>query len=271
MSAPTTTDRPSGSDDSPGQASIDDTLAVHPATHDSLTGDSLGDCLRDLAGEYERVRRLTEELAAPLTPEDQTVQTMPDVSPTKWHRAHVTWFFEAFVLAEHQPGFSMFQDTYWTLFNSYYESVGARYPRANRGHISRPGAQDVGDYRRYVDDRMLDLLSARLPGERSGGSGPEDDALQALVTLGFHHEHQHQELLLTDIKHVLSRNPLEPVGYPGPRVAPGSPSTASWIEFGGGVVDAGNSSDGFHFDNEEPTHAVLLRPFRLADRLVTNG
>jgi len=179
VSAPTTTDRSSGSDDSPAQASIDDTLAVHPATHDSLTGD----CFGDLAGEYERVRRLTEELAAPLTPEDQTVQTMPDVSPTKRHRAHVTWFFEAFVLAEHQPGFSTFQDTYWTLFNSYYESFGARYPRANRGHISRPGAQDVGDYRRYVDDRMLDLLSARLPGERSRWSGPEDDALWALVTL----------------------------------------------------------------------------------------
>ena len=271
MSAPTTTDRLSASNDPPAQASIDDTLAVHPATHDSLTGDCLGDGLGDFASEYERVRRLTEQLAAPLTPEDQTVQTMPDVSPTKWHRAHVTWFFEAFVLAEHQPGFSMFQDTYWTLFNSYYESVGARYPRANRGHISRPGAHDVGDYRRHVDDRMLDLLSARLSGKRSDGGRPEDDALRALVSLGFHHEHQHQELLLMDIKHVLSRNPLEPVGYPGPRVAPRSPSTASWIEFGGGVVDAGNSSDGFHFDNEEPTHAVFLRPFRLADRLVTNG
>ena len=118
---------------------------------------------------------------------------------------------------------------------------------------------------------MMDLLSARLPGERSGGGRPEDDALRVLVSLGFHHEHQHQELLLMDIKHVLSRNPLEPVGYPGPRVVPGSPSTASWIEFGGGVVDAGNSSDDFHFANEEPTHAVLLHPFRLADRLVTNG
>ena len=145
MYATTTTDRHSARDDSPAQASIHDTLAVHPATHESRHDSTYNDSLDDLAGEYERVRRLTEELAAPLTPEDQTVQTMADVSPTKWHRAHVTWFFEAFVLAEHQPGFSMFQDAYWTLFNSYYESVGARYPRANRGHISRPGAQDVGD------------------------------------------------------------------------------------------------------------------------------
>ena len=208
------------------------------------------------------MRALTEELAAPLSPEDQTVQTMPDVSPTKWHRAHVTWFFEAFVLAEHQPGFAPFQDTYWTLFNSYYETVGPRYPRPDRGHISRPGAHEVGDYRAHVDDRMLDLLASQKE------HGPD---FEGLISLGFHHEHQHQELLLMDIKHVLSKNPLEPVAYPGARVASTSVPDIAWLEFSGGIVDAGCSIDGFHFDNELPAHPVLLHPFRLADRLVTNG
>jgi ergothioneine biosynthesis protein EgtB len=248
----------SESDLAPSSNSLSETLGMHPAV-EAVPG-------RDLAANYKRVRDLTEQLAAPLSPEDQTVQTMPDVSPTKWHRAHVTWFFEAFVLAEHQPGFATFQDTYWTLFNSYYETVGPRYPRPNRGHISRPGAFEVGEYRAHVDDRMLDLLASI--------DDPMTE-LDSLVTLGFHHEHQHQELLLMDIKHVLSRNPLEPVAYPGhglastsvPKVQP----KVQWIEFPGGVFDTGFSSDGFHFDNEMPAHSVLLHPFRLADRLVTNG
>jgi len=261
MSAPTT-NRQGPELDLP---TIDQTLGQHPHA-DRESGYQPSEV--DLAYEYSRVRGLTEELSAPLSPEDQTVQTMPDVSPTKWHRAHVTWFFEAFVLAEHQPGFSCFQDTYWTLFNSYYETVGPRYPRPDRGFISRPGAHEVGDYRAHVDDRMLDLLASL--------DDDEGSAISDLVTLGFHHEQQHQELLLMDIKHVLSKNPLRPVAYPGSRAHDSSPPTVSWLEFDGGIIDVGHyepgeGESGFHFDNEVPVHPVLIQPFRLADRLVTNG
>ncbi|HEV8025119.1 MAG TPA: ergothioneine biosynthesis protein EgtB [Candidatus Nanopelagicales bacterium] len=237
---------------------IEQTLGQHPAgdTRGGWTGG-------DLAEEYQAVRDLTENLAAPLSPEDQTVQTMPDVSPTKWHRAHVTWFFEAFVLAEFQPGFAAFQDTYWTLFNSYYETVGPRYPRPNRGFISRPGAHEVGDYRAHVDDRMLDLIA--------GADAATAEQLAGVIELGFHHENQHQELLLMDIKHVLSQNPLEPVAYPGQRSSSCGAPPMQWREFSGGVVDVGHSSAQFSFDNESPAHPVLLQPYRLADRLVTNG
>lgn len=261
MSAPTAeSTRHSRSTEHP-RSSLDETLGQHPMAS-ACPGDVSWDANR-LAETYQRVRSLTEELAAPLTPEDQTVQTMPDVSPTKWHRAHVTWFFEAFVLAEFQPGFSTFQDTYWTLFNSYYETVGPRYPRPNRGFISRPGAYEVGDYREHVDDRMLELLSSAQDGDIG--------RLARFVELGFHHENQHQELLLMDIKHVLAQNPLQPVGYPGPRVRDMDAVNSGWSVFDGGIVDVGSNSEVFSFDNELPAHAVLLQPFRLANRLVTNG
>ena len=155
-----------------------------------------------LVRRYDEVRSHTESLAAPLSPEDQTVQSMPDVSPTKWHRAHVTWFFETFVLADNEPGFAPYEDKYWFLFNSYYEAVGPRYARPDRGLISRPGAHDVGVYRTNVDDRMRDLLTSLDEGTLS--------KLGSTIELGFHHEQQHQELLLMDIKHVLSVNPLQP-------------------------------------------------------------
>ncbi len=211
---------------------------------------------------YDAVRADTERLAAPLSPEDQTVQTMPDVSPTKWHRAHVTWFFETFVLADHEPGFAPFQDTYWFLFNSYYEGVGPRYSRPDRGHISRPGAHDVGVYRGNVDDRMRDLLG-RLDDGTLG-------KVASTIELGFHHEQQHQELLLMDIKHVLSRNPLQPVyaGTPSPTT---DPDRLGWVDFDGGLVEVGSDGEGFCFDNELPRHEQWLTPYRLADRLVTNG
>ncbi len=212
---------------------------------------------------YARVRALTEELAAPLSPEDQTVQSMPDVSPTKWHRAHVTWFFETFVLAEHQDRFRPYQETYWTLFNSYYEAKGPRYPRPDRGLISRPGAGEVGDYRADVDKRMLDLL-ASLDEDRSL-------ALTPMLDLGLHHEHQHQELLLMDIKHVLSRNPLRPAAYPvGTHHVSASSTAPQWLDFPGGVTDVGSDGQGFSFDNELPRHAELLHPFRITRGLVTN-
>jgi ergothioneine biosynthesis protein EgtB len=216
----------------------------------------------DLVTRFDEVRSHTERLAAPLSPEDQTVQSMADVSPTKWHRAHVTWFFETFVLADHEPGFAPFQEKYWFLFNSYYEAVGPRYARAQRGVVSRPGAHDVGVYRDNVDARMRDLVA-----------GLDDGTLAKLsdtIQLGFHHEQQHQELLLMDIKHVLSLNPLQPA-YAGRPSALSQPDRLGWVDVDGGLVEVGHRGDGFSFDNELPLHQVHLEPFRLADRLVTNG
>jgi len=216
----------------------------------------------DLVTRFDEVRAHTEALAAPLSPEDQTVQSMPDVSPTKWHRAHVTWFFETFVLADHEAGFAPFQDGYWFLFNSYYETVGPRYSRPDRGLISRPGAHEVGTYRRNVDSRVRDLVTSLDTGTL--------EKLTPVIELGFHHEQQHQELLLMDIKHVLSRNPLQPAysGTPSPR---SEPDTLGWVDVEGGLVEIGHAGEGFRFDNEEPRHRVWLEPYRLADRLVTNG
>ena len=215
-----------------------------------------------LVDRFDEVRAHTESLAAPRSPEDQTVQSMPDVSPTKWHRAHVTWFFETFLLAQAESSFQPFQDTYWFLFNSYYEAVGPRYSRADRGFITRPGAHDVGLYRQNVDDRMRDLVSTL-----DGGSL---EKLSSTIELGFHHEQQHQELLLMDVKHVLSVNPMQPVydGHPSPRSEPG---TFGWVDVEGGLVEVGHVGPTFSFDNELPRHRAWLEPYRMADRLVTNG
>jgi ergothioneine biosynthesis protein EgtB len=215
-----------------------------------------------LVSRFDEVRAHTESLAAPLSPEDQTVQSMADVSPTKWHRAHVTWFFETFVLADHESGFAPFQDKYWFLFNSYYEAVGPRYARPNRGLISRPGAQEVGAYRANVDARMRDLVTAL--------DGGTLEKLTSTIELGFHHEQQHQELLLMDIKHVLSVNPLQPV-YAGRPSERSQPDELGWVDVAGGMVELGHEGAGFCFDNELPRHQVWLEPYRLADRLVTNG
>ncbi len=212
-----------------------------------------------LTERYQAVRGLTEALAAPLGPEDQTVQTMADVSPTKWHRAHVTWFFETFLLQAHQPGYQVHDEHYCYLFNSYYEAVGSRHPRPERGLLTRPTTADVGDYRQAVDQAMGELLSGEVTPE-----------VAALVTLGLHHEQQHQELLLMDIKHVLGSNPLRPayaLAMPAP--AP-EPEALSWIDGDTGIAEIGHEGPGFAYDNEHPRHEVLLRPHRLADRLVTN-
>ena len=218
--------------------------------------------VESLIGRYDEVRAHTEALATPLSPEDQTVQSMPDVSPTKWHRAHVTWFFETFVLADHEQGFTPFQDKYWFLFNSYYEAVGPRFSRLQRGVISRPGAHDVGVYRGNVDARMHDLIASLDEGTL--------DKLTGTIELGFHHEQQHQELLLMDIKHVLSLNPLRPA-YAGAPSEPSEPDALGWVDVDGGLVEIGSEGAGFCFDNELPRHQTWLQPYRLADRLVTNG
>jgi ergothioneine biosynthesis protein EgtB len=216
---------------------------------------------RKFCEQYRQVRSLTEQLASVLSPEDQTVQSMPDVSPTKWHRAHVTWFFETFILSEYQSDYSPHDDAYAYIFNSYYEAVGARHPRGERGLLSRPGVADVAAYRAAVDEAMQPLLE-----------NPGQPGLSDLVTLGLHHEQQHQELLLMDIKHVLSKSPLHPVYLAGtPGTSNIAPPKAGWIEHDGGPVEVGHRGRGFGFDNEFPVHTVHLTPFGLADRPVTCG
>ncbi len=211
-----------------------------------------------LTDRFLAVRSLTESLASCLSPEDQTVQSMPDVSPTKWHRAHTTWFFESFLLMPSLPGYQVFHPDYAYLFNSYYEGVGARYPRAERGFVSRPGVQEVADYRCHVDQAMAELFE-----EVSSG------AVLELTELGIHHEQQHQELLLMDIKHVLSRNPMQPAFDAIRAPEPGVSRAPTWTSYRGGNYDIGYGGDRFCFDNELPRHRVYLAPFALADQLVT--
>ncbi len=213
-----------------------------------------------LAERFDATRRLTEELAAPLSAEDQTVQSMPDVSPTKWHRAHTSWFFETFLLSPSLPGYELFHPAFGFLFNSYYEGVGARYPRPDRGLVSRPGIVEIADYRRHVDAAMAELLVR----------GP-DRTDAALVELGIQHEQQHQELLLMDIKHVLSRNPMLPAYADRVPRGAGAAGPTSWTDHPGGTLPVGHAGGGFGFDNEFPRHLVHLEPFALADRPVTCG
>ncbi|MGH9189464.1 MAG: ergothioneine biosynthesis protein EgtB [Acidimicrobiales bacterium] len=213
------------------------------------------------ADDVQAVRSVTERLAAPLSAEDQTVQSMPDASPTKWHRAHTTWFFETFVLANFAPGYAIANNgDYGYLFNSYYETVGPRHARPERGLITRPGIAEIAAYRQRVDDELLGLL----------GDEVSSRALQ-LVELGLHHEQQHQELLVMDIKHALSRNPLRP-GYGSlPWPAPTIAGPTGWAAHGGGTVEIGHVGGDFAFDNERPRHRVLLQPFEIAQALVTCG
>jgi ergothioneine biosynthesis protein EgtB len=207
--------------------------------------------------DYCTVRALTERLAAPLSAEDQTVQSMPDVSPTKWHRAHTTWFFETFVLGPDHPPYD---DDFGFLFNSYYEAVGPRHTRAERGLITRPGVAAIGAYREHVDVAVRELLDGHVE-PRTG----------ELLELGLHHEQQHQELLVMDIQHVLWCNPLRPAYGDLPWARPALMDDPGWSEHEGGVVAIGHDGRGFAYDNEGPRHDVLLRPFRIARALVTRG
>jgi len=213
-----------------------------------------------LASRYAEVRATTELLSAPLSPEDQTVQSMPDVSPTKWHRAHTSWFFETFLLEPSLAGYRSFHPAFAYLFNSYYEGVGARYPRPRRGIVSRPGVAEVAEYRAHVDEAMVRLLGGGLA-----------LATGDLVELGLHHEQQHQELLLMDIKHVLSCNPLQPAYATVTVAAPTALAPLQWTGHEGGLVEVGHDGTGFGFDNESPRHAVHLEPFEMAGRPVTCG
>ncbi|OIQ72033.1 iron(II)-dependent oxidoreductase EgtB [mine drainage metagenome] len=213
-----------------------------------------------LAQAYRTVRQHTVALAAPLTAEDCCVQSMPDASPTKWHLGHTSWFFETFVLERWEVGFEPFDAAFRVLFNSYYNTVGDKHPRPQRGLLTRPGLAVVLAYRANVDQRMLALLATQ----------PVDTELLTLVELGIQHEQQHQELLLTDIKHLFSRSPLLPRYSEQPQ-SESRIQALSWKHYAGGVVDIGDKGEGFCFDNETPSHQVFLQAYRLASRLVTNG
>ena len=223
---------------------------------------TVADSADALLQRYLAVRARSLALCATLAPEDFVVQTMADVSPTKWHLAHVTWFFETFVLQPHVADYRAFDERYAFLFNSYYYTAGDMHMRAHRGDLSRPTVAEVRDYRQHVDTAMTGLLRRN-----------DDAALAAVVELGLQHEQQHQELLLTDIKHVFSRNPLHPAVRDDLKMpASGAAAAQGWLQHSGGIVEIGDdASAGFVYDNETPRHEVLLRDFEIADRLVTNA
>ena len=216
-----------------------------------------------LSNGYSRVRKFSEELTTPLETEDYVIQSMPDVSPTKWHLAHTSWFFETFVLSEVTPNYRSPHPQFNFLFNSYYVQVGERHCRPKRGLISRPTVADVFGYRRHVDEKILELLEIANE-ERLREIAP-------VIEIGLHHEQQHQELMLTDIKHVFSENPLRPA-YMGNEKKPSDRRLPDiyWIEYPEGVYAIGHNGGGFSFDNETPMHKEYANPFKLASRLVTN-
>jgi len=215
---------------------------------------------------FREVRGHSLDLAAPLSVEDQGIQSMPDASPTKWHLAHTTWFFESVLLAPHLAGYRVFDPHFHYLFNSYYEALGPRHPRPQRGLLTRPSLAQVHAYRAHVDAAVQRLLEQAA-----------DDAwptVRSILTLGLHHEQQHQELIVTDILHALSCHPLLPAYRPSTgaslRLA-AAPSDVKWIAHGGGTVQIGHEGEGFSFDNETPRHTALLHPHAVANRLVTCG
>ncbi|MBW0144080.1 ergothioneine biosynthesis protein EgtB [Sphingomicrobium clamense] len=212
-----------------------------------------------LADRYRRTRRLTCDLLAPLSDADATLQPHPDASPSKWHAAHTTWFFETFILRDHVHGYALFDEEYPFLFNSYYEGEGERHARPNRGLVSRPHLDDILAYRAAVDDALLSALPDLSP------------KVRAFVELGIQHEQQHQELFLTDILWTLSENPLLPAYTEGPPQVTDAAPDMRWHRHDGGEVEIGHAGDGFSFDCERPRHRALLAPYQLADRLITQA
>lgn len=221
----------------------------------------------ELATAFSTIRGHTGKLAQPLSAEDCCVQSMPDASPAKWHLAHTTWFFETFILEQFETGFRPFHPAFRVLFNSYYEGVGEQHPRAQRGLMTRPSLAEVQAYRQNVDQRLLALLGQTLPPDQM-------QQLTALVELGLQHEQQHQELMLTDIKHLLSMNPLQPP-YLAWNVTTEETAAAAtalqWQSFEAGIVEIGHAGNGFFFDNETPRHRQFVEPFSMASRLVSKG
>ncbi|MBV9600944.1 MAG: ergothioneine biosynthesis protein EgtB [Chloroflexi bacterium] len=233
---------------------------MSPLTLEPHATDTVRQALR---ARFQAVRQFSEGLCAPLAVEDYVVQSMPDCSPTKWHLAHVSWFFETFLLKPNIAAYQSPDPDYVYLFNSYYNAVGDKYPRPRRGMISRPTVEDVYRYRAHVDEHVLDLLECCDPAAL--------DRISQIVTLGLNHEQQHQELILTDLKHMLSHNPLHPAYLErGPDAAsPHGPLT--WRSFPEGVYWIGHAGDSFAFDNEEPRHREFIHPFHIASRPATNA
>jgi ergothioneine biosynthesis protein EgtB len=216
-----------------------------------------------LVDDFVRVRQATETLCRPLETEDYGIQTMPDVSPTKWHLAHTSWFFETFILKPLHPGYQPFHEAYEYLFNSYYEGVGRFWQRPHRGLLSRPTVAEIYAYRAHVNLAMQDLLTTPPPASQ--------DVLNYRTVLGLHHEQQHQELMLTDIKHVFAFNPLKPVYQPAGEAPTRQVPMQQWHAFAGGMYTIGADGHSFCYDNETPTHRAYIADFSLASRLVTNG
>ena len=214
-----------------------------------------------LTHHVDAVRQRSLMLAAPLSDEDCGAQSMPDASPVKWHLAHTTWFFETFILERFEAGFQPFNPAFRVLFNSYYNGIGERHPRAQRGLLTRPSMSEVRAYRANVDARIAALLQTRA----------DQNTIAQLLELGLHHEQQHQELILTDIKHMLAQSALYPCYTTQPLACARAPQALAWLAFDGGLVDIGHDGAGFCFDNELPRHRQYVAPFSLASRLVTNG
>jgi ergothioneine biosynthesis protein EgtB len=209
------------------------------------------------------IRDYTQRLSAVLDPEDCGAQSMPNTSPTKWHLAHTTWFFETFVLAEHVSNYKPFHPAFGFLFNSYYNGVGNRHTRSERGVLTRPALAEILDYRAHVDEQIQELLNAR-PSRKSA-------PLKAAIETGLQHEQQHQELILTDIKHLFAQNSLFPAYRPSLPLAAGSADPLGWMDISEGIHKVGYADTGFSYDNERPSHRVFVEPCRIADRLISNG
>ena len=216
---------------------------------------------------FHTARRSTVKLAEPLSEEDCCAQSMPDASPIKWHMAHTTWFFETFILERFEPGFKPFHPAFRVLFNSYYNGIGQKHPRPQRGLLTRPSTDEVIAYRHNVDAR----LGALLGGLMREGTVEASRSVAALVELGVQHEQQHQELMLTDVKHLLAQNPMYPAYLPRSEAVAARTAPLTWQNMDGGVVQIGHDNAGFCFDNELPRHRQFVEPFALASRLVTNG
>ncbi len=242
--------------------------ATPAAPWPSLFSDS-GSLAQDLVEAYLAVRNETERRAAPLTPEDQVIQSMTDASPAKWHRAHTTWFFEQFLLGEHCEGYKPFHPDFAYLFNSYYVNAGPRHARHQRGHITRPGAEEITAYRRHVDAAVVKYFHE--------ASAEALAYIAPLVEVGLNHEQQHQELMLTDILHAFAQNPIPPA-YDAAWQFPASTRSGDetragdeWISLNEGIHTVGHTDDTFHFDNEKPAHRALVGPVKLGRNLVTNA
>jgi ergothioneine biosynthesis protein EgtB len=217
----------------------------------------------ELTEAFLAVRNETERRAAPLSPEDQLIQSMPDASPAKWHRAHTTWFFEQFLLGEHYAGYQPYHPDYAFLFNSYYVSAGPRHARARRGDLTRPSAEEITAYRHHVDAAMVRFLHE--------ADDKKLAEIAPLMEVGLNHEQQHQELMFTDILHAFAQNPIPPAYDPSWHFPAASGTAKDWIELNEGIHSIGHAGDSFHFDNEKPVHRALVGPVRLARNLVTNA